>query len=173
MTEQELKELIAQHEADRIEFTISTKDTDKFSEAVCAFANDLPKHDRPGHLVIGVDDNGRYAGISISDQLLRNLGGLRDDGNIQPLPAISVEKIVTAQGEVAVITVQPALLPPVRYKGRVCMSDRRSKNARALTAVMTTPLTLRTSLAATSWQQSCVNTGVTSPLSVANRSALA
>lgn len=123
MTEQELKELIAQHEADRIEFTISTKDTDKFSEAVRAFANDLPKHDRPGHLVIGVDDNGRYAGISISDQLLRNLGGLRDDGNIQPLPAISVEKIVTAQGEVAVITVQPALLPPVRYKGRVCIRN--------------------------------------------------
>ena len=117
MNEHELTELIAHHEADRVEFTISTKDTDKFSEAVCAFANDLPKHDRPGHLVIGVDDKGRYAGISISDELLRNLGGLRDDGNIQPLPAISVEKIVTAQGEIAVVTVQPALLPPVRYRG--------------------------------------------------------
>ena len=121
MTEQELNELIARHEADRVEFTISTKDTDKFSEAVCAFANDLPKHDRPGFLVIGVDDKGRYAGIPISDELLRNLGGLRDDGNIQPLPAISVEKIITGQGEVAVVTVQPALLPPVRYKGRVCI----------------------------------------------------
>ena len=121
MTEQELNELIGRHEADRVEFTISTKDTDKFSEAVCAFANDLPQHDRPGHLVIGVDDKGRYAGIPISDELLRNLGGLRDHGNIQPLPAIAVEKIVTEHGEVAVVTVQPALLPPVRYKGRVCI----------------------------------------------------
>ncbi|MCC6710387.1 MAG: putative DNA binding domain-containing protein [Gammaproteobacteria bacterium] len=123
MNEQELTDLIANHEADRVEFTISTKDTDKFSEAVCAFANDLPGHGRPGHLVIGVDDKGRYAGITVSDELLRNLGGLRDDGNIQPLPAISVEKIVTAQGEVAVVTVQPALLPPVRYKGRVCIRN--------------------------------------------------
>lgn len=123
MNEQELTELIAHHEADRIEFTISTKDTDKFSEAVCAFANDLPRHERPGHLVIGVDDKGQYAGISVTDELLRNLGGLHDDGNIQPLPAISVEKLVTAQGEVAVVTVQPALLPPVRYRGRVCIRN--------------------------------------------------
>ncbi|MBK6659802.1 MAG: putative DNA binding domain-containing protein [Proteobacteria bacterium] len=123
MNEQELTDLIANHEADRVEFTTTTRDTDKFSEAVCAFANDLPGHGRPGHLVIGVDDKGRYAGITVSDELLRNLGGLRDDGNIQPLPAISVEKIVTAQGEVAVVTVQPALLPPVRYKGRVCIRN--------------------------------------------------
>jgi ATP-dependent DNA helicase RecG len=123
MTEQELRELIVHHEADRVEFTTSVRDTDKFSEAVCAFANDLPNHARPGYLVIGVDDAGRFAGIKISDELLRNLGGLRDDGNIQPLPAITVEKIATAAGEVAVVTVQPSLLPPVRYRGRVCIRN--------------------------------------------------
>lgn len=121
MTESELSDLLARHEADRIEFTISTKDTDKFSEAVCAFANDLPHHGRPGYLVIGVDDAGHFGDISVTDELLRNLGGLRDDGNIQPLPALSVEKMATTQGEVAVVTVQPALLPPVRYKGRICI----------------------------------------------------
>ncbi len=123
MTEQELRELITHHEADRVEFTISTKDTDKFSEAVCAFANDLPNHACPGHLVIGVDKAGQFAGISVSDELLRNLGGLRDDGAIQPLPAISVEKVSTPLGEVAIVTVQPAMLPPVRYRGRICIRN--------------------------------------------------
>ena len=61
MTEQELNALIAKHDADRLEFTVSTRDTDKFSEAVCAFANDQPGHGRPGHLVIGVDDKVRFA----------------------------------------------------------------------------------------------------------------
>lgn len=41
MTEHELFALIVDHEADRVEFTVSTTDTDKFAEAVCAFANDL------------------------------------------------------------------------------------------------------------------------------------
>ena len=86
MTEHELSELIAHHEADHVEFTISTTDTDKFSEAVCAFANDLPNHARPGHLVIGVDNAGRFSGISVSDELLRNLGGLRDDGAYNRCP---------------------------------------------------------------------------------------
>lgn len=121
MTEQELTALIAHHEADCVEFTISTKDTDKFSEAVCAFANDLPNHRRPGYLVVGLDNSGHFAGIAVTDELLPNLGGLRDDGKIQPLPSITVEKIATERGEVAVVTVQPSMLPPVRYKGRVCI----------------------------------------------------
>ena len=123
MTEQELRELLANHEADRVEFTTATKDTDKFSEAVCAFANDLPNHGTPGYLIIGVDNAGHFAGIPVTDELLRNLGGLRDDGNIQPLPMLSVEKLPTTQGEVAIVTVQPAQLPPVRYKGRICIRN--------------------------------------------------
>src|SRR5689334_13568092 len=96
MDEHELRELIGNHEADRVEITTSTTNTDKFSEAVCAFANDLPNHGRPGHLIIGVDDSGRIAGLEISDELLRNLGGLRSDGNVQPLPDLTVEKLVTS-----------------------------------------------------------------------------
>ena len=95
MTEEELRELIADHEGDRVEFTTATKDTDKFSEAVCAFANDLPNHGKPGYLIIGIDNQGRFAGLRVSEQLLRDLGGLRDDGNIQPLPSLTVEKIAT------------------------------------------------------------------------------
>jgi len=121
MTEQQLRDLLSRHEADQVEFTIATKDTDKFSEAVCAFANDLPNHGSPGYLIVGVKDAGHLAGLTVSDKLLSSLGGLRDDGNIQPLPVLTVEKIVTSEGEVAVVTVQPAMLPPVRYKGRICI----------------------------------------------------
>ena len=121
MTEEELQRLIASHEADRVEFTRSTNDTNKFSEAVCSFANDLPNHGGPGYLVIGVEDNGKFSGLTVTDELLRSLAGLRDDGNIQPLPSIAVEKLVTSKGEVAVVTVSPSQLPPVRYRGRVCI----------------------------------------------------
>src|ERR1035437_2987339 len=121
MDEHELRQLIAAHEADRVELTVSTKDTDKFAEAVCAFANDLPATGLPGYLVIGVEDRGAIKGLKVSDELLRNLAGLRDDGNIQPLPSLTVEKVTTTDGEVAVVKVLPSMLPPVRYKGRVCI----------------------------------------------------
>lgn len=120
MIDQErLEQLLADLESDRIERTQSTNKTDKFAQAVCAFANDLPNHGEPGYLVIGVNDNGEPTGITVTDQLLQNLGALRSDGNIQPLPAISVAKISLPKGDVAVIEVQPSDLPPVRYKGQV------------------------------------------------------
>jgi predicted HTH transcriptional regulator len=34
-------------------------DTDKFSEAVCAFANDMPDSKQNGYLLVGVHDDGR------------------------------------------------------------------------------------------------------------------
>jgi ATP-dependent DNA helicase RecG len=119
--EHELFKLLAEAETDRIERTTSTKDTDKFSEAVTAFANDLPNHRLPGYLVIGVDDDGRPCGLEVTDQLLQNLGGLRSDGNIQPLPSLNVAKFKLPGGDVAVVEVLPSDLPPVRYKGRVCI----------------------------------------------------
>ncbi len=117
----ELIRLLAQGEADRIERTTSTKDTDKFSEAVTAFANDLPNHGLPGYLVVGVNDNGAPSGLEVTDQLLQNLGALRSDGNIQPLPSLNVAKFRLPGGDVAVVEVLPSDLPPVRYKGRVCI----------------------------------------------------
>ena len=66
--------------------TISTKDTDKFAKAICAFANDLSNKKLPGYLLIGVCDDGSLNGLKATDELLRNLAGLRSDGNIQPKP---------------------------------------------------------------------------------------
>ncbi len=119
LTEAELRTLISDSESDRVERTMSLTNFDKFAEAVCAFANDLADHRKPGYLVLGVSDAGRVLGASVTDQLLQNLAALRSDGNIQPLPALTAQKISLTEGEIAVIEVQPSTLPPVRYKGRV------------------------------------------------------
>jgi ATP-dependent DNA helicase RecG len=119
LTPEQLKLLLSDLESDRIERTTSTNNTDKFAQAICAFANDLPNHRLPGYLLIGVDDQGRVAGLNITDQLLQNLGALRSDGNIQPLPALAISKCSLPDGDVAVVEVLPSDLPPVRYKGQV------------------------------------------------------
>lgn len=119
LTPEALQALVTDLESDRVERTTSTNNTDKFAQAVCAFANDLPNHRQPGYLIIGVDDAGRPAGLTVTDQLLQNLGALRSDGNILPLPVLTVTRHDLDGGQVAVVAVQPSDLPPVRYKGQV------------------------------------------------------
>jgi len=119
LTTEQLQSLLSDLESDRIERSTSTNNTDKFAQAICAFANDLPSHRQPGYLIVGVDERGAVAGIEITDRLLQNLGALRSDGNIQPLPALSVSKHTLPDGDIAVVEVQPSDLPPVRYKGQV------------------------------------------------------
>jgi ATP-dependent DNA helicase RecG len=117
---EELILLLDDIESSRIERTISENNTEKFSQAVCAFANDLPNTGKPGYLVIGADDrNGRPCGLNITDQLLRNLGELRASGNILPIPSISIAKFDLERGDVAVVEVLPSDMPPVRYRGQV------------------------------------------------------
>lgn len=119
LNEEQLMALMADLESDTAERTESTNNTDKFGQAICAFANDLPNHRRPGYLLVGVKDDGSMAGIKVTDDLLKNLAGIRSDGNILPQPMINVAKFSLVGGEVAVVEVHPSDLPPVRYKGRV------------------------------------------------------
>jgi len=112
-----IRTLLADIENERIERTTSTKDTDKFAKAVCAFANDLSNKKLPGYLLIGACDDGSLNGLQATDELLRNLAGLRADGNIQPKPALMVEKVSFIEGDIAVIEVQPSKITPVKYKG--------------------------------------------------------
>ena len=119
LTTDELRALIAGGESDRVEFTASTTNTDKFGEAICAFANDYPDHGQPGHLIVGVGDDGTVSGLAVTDDLLRRLGQLRSNVNLEPLPAVTVQKYALPDGEMAVVEVAPSDLPPVRYKGRV------------------------------------------------------
>ena len=88
----EIRALLNDLESDRVERTVSTTNTDKFGQAICAFANDLPNHQMPGFLFLGVLDNGEIQGVDVTDALLKNLAAIRTDGNIQPQPSMSVEK---------------------------------------------------------------------------------
>ena len=62
ITKDELQELFTSTETYRIERTVSTTDKDKFGEAVCAFANDMPDSGKPGYLLIGVRNDGSLNG---------------------------------------------------------------------------------------------------------------
>ena len=84
LTVDQLRTLMADPESDRVEKTTSTRNTDKFGEAICAFANDFPRHQQPGHLLVGVDDSGRANGLVVTDELLRKLGDLRSNVNLEP-----------------------------------------------------------------------------------------
>jgi ATP-dependent DNA helicase RecG len=121
MNRAELENILTDIESDRIELTISSTDFDKFSEAICSFANDMPNSGKPGYLFIGATPEGRASGLVITDELLQRLAAIRSDGNIQPLPVMNVEKIPLGGGEMAVVEVFPSDLPPVRYRGRTCI----------------------------------------------------
>lgn len=100
----------------------------KARQAICAFANDLPNHDQPGVLFIGANDNGSPSGEPITDDLLRSLADMKTDGNILPLPALSVEKRALKGAEMAIVIVMPSDMPPVKYEGRIWIrtGSRRS-----------------------------------------------
>ena len=116
---EELRRLAADLESDRVERTISTTDTEKVRQAICAFANDMPAHRQPGYLIIGVADDGTIPGATVTDQLLLKLADRRSDGHIQPMPTMAVYKLEVSPGvAVAVVEVQPSDAPPVRASGR-------------------------------------------------------
>ncbi|MGD9826123.1 ATP-binding protein [Desulfobacter sp.] len=74
-TDHELEALLNDTESDLAERKKSFKgDTPKKGrQAVCAFANDLPNHNKPGVLFIGAWDDGNPSNEPITDQLLRGL----------------------------------------------------------------------------------------------------
>ena len=119
LTQEQLLSLLSDLESDRVERTVSTNKTDKFGEAICAFANDLPGHGQAGYLLIGVHNDGALSGLSVTDELLQRLGAIRSDGNVLPQPAMNVVRFSLDEGDVAVVEVLPSDLPPVRYRGQV------------------------------------------------------
>ena len=120
-TNSELENLLDDTESDRVERKRSFKGDmrKRAREAVCAFANDLPNRNQPGILFVGAEDNGSPSREPISDELLQSLADMRTDGNILPLPALSVEKRLLKGAEMAVVTVMPSDMPPVKYEGRI------------------------------------------------------
>lgn len=119
MTQEELYEIIAIDENYRIELTTSTGNMDKFQEAICAFANDMPGSRKKGYLLIGVRNDGEIGGLKVDDALMKKISGIRSDGNILPLPVMNTEKVETDKGDVLVVEVTPSFDTPIRYRGRM------------------------------------------------------
>jgi len=161
LTESHLRDLLLKLEADNIERTESINKTDKFCEAICAFANNLPNHKQPGYLLIGVKDDGTLAGLTVNDELLKNLGGIRSDGNVLPQPPMTVSKFSFADGDIAVVEVTASDLPPVRYKGRYGSGSAHAKllppnKKNAYSANAESPWLARSTLAPVRNQQSVI-----------------
>lgn len=57
ITKDEIQELLHSTETYRVERTTSAGDMDKFQEAICAFANDLPNSRKNGYLILGAYDD--------------------------------------------------------------------------------------------------------------------
>lgn len=79
-----------------------------------------------------MNDKGQLCGITITDEVLTNLGGLRSNGNIQLLPQINVAKFTLAGSDIAVVEVFPSHATPVRYQGNIWVriGPRKSKGFR-------------------------------------------
>ena len=118
ITKDEIQALLHSTETYRVERTTSTGDMDKFQEAICAFANDLPNSRKKGYLILGAYDNGTLSGLKVTDDLLKKIAAIRSNGNILPIPVMSVDRYQFPEGDLLVAEVSPSDLPPVRYRGR-------------------------------------------------------
>lgn len=130
-TDAELEQLLSDIEADNVERKETYKGDvpNKAKQAICAFANDMPDHKTPGVLFIGAKDDGTPSNYEITDELLRNLADIKTNGQILPMPAMTVEKKILRGVPMAVVTVMPSDMPPVKYDGRIWI---RTGSRRAL-----------------------------------------
>lgn len=118
ISKEEVLQLLHSTETFRVERTTALRDMDKFQEAICAFSNDLPDSRKKGYLIIGAYDDGSLSGLKVDDHLLKTISSIRSNGNILPLPVMSVERFEYEDGDLLVAEVSPSLVPPVRYRGR-------------------------------------------------------
>ncbi len=118
LSDAELARLFDDQETDRVERKASLADGVRIKEAICAFANDYPRHGLPGVVFVGQNDDLSCAGLEIDARLLETLGGWRSDGNILPFPSMAVRRFSSRAGDVAAVIVEPSDNPPVRFNGR-------------------------------------------------------
>jgi ATP-dependent DNA helicase RecG len=121
LSDEELIALLDDLGSNRVErkSTWSASAADKVREAVCAFANDLPGHAKPGGVFIGAQDDGSPGSLTVTDQLLLTLADLKSDGRTVPQPSMTVERRRLKGADMAVLCVWPADAPPVRCNGRI------------------------------------------------------
>jgi len=131
MSPEELEKILSPTflESNQVEKSSSFDDIAKYSEAICAFSNNFSNNQGDSYLILGVDDKtGKPSTEShVTDEILRRLGELRDNGTIIPRPIILIEKETYQNRDIVVITVKPHPLPPVRYKGLIWIRNGARK----------------------------------------------
>lgn len=105
-------------ESDRSEWKESVS-KESIKKTICAMANDLPGHGRPGVIFVGVNKRGEGAGLNITDETLQALANLALSGAIVPPPSVEVRRAVPEGSECAIFVVHPSQLTPIRLDGRV------------------------------------------------------
>lgn len=120
-SDEQLEQMLTDLESDLVERkeSLGGDAPAKARQAVCAFANDLPDHRQAGVVLIGARDDGAPSGLAVTDELLRQIADFKSDGNIVPPPTLTVEKRLLSGAEMAVVTVEPADSPPVKFRGRI------------------------------------------------------
>ncbi|MFV8752434.1 ATP-binding protein [Nannocystaceae bacterium ST9] len=121
LTPEQLAELAGQLASYRVErnASLSPKTKPKIEEAICGFANDLAGLGETGVILVGVDDEtGKATGLRITDELLQNLAGIRNEGAILPFPQLLAYEGKLGGIPIAVIEVEPSPSPPVRLRGQ-------------------------------------------------------
>ena len=118
LSDEELLLAFGNAETDRVERKKNASDTDRISQFICAMANDLPDHKKPGVIFVGQEDDLTCASLVVDDDLLLKLAALRDNGKIQPIPEMQVHKKTFNGCDVAVIVVAPSTNTPVKFDGR-------------------------------------------------------
>ncbi len=118
MSELDLPVLACAPEGERLERKASASDVNALRRTICAFANALGGADEPGVILVGLHDDGRCAGLSVDDALVRRLAELRSDGKLHPFPTVQVTRAIVDGCEIVVVRVEPSDNPPVKFEGR-------------------------------------------------------
>ena len=121
LDDEALDHLLLEGESFRVEFkeSLAGSAPTAIREAVCAFANDLPGSGKPGVVFVGVRDDRIPAGVNVTNDMLTQLSGIKNDGAITPQPSLLVEKRIVSGTDVAIVTVLPSDSPPVRYRSAI------------------------------------------------------
>ena len=82
-TKAQLTAMLAGVEPDLVERkeTFEGEAPNTVRQTICAFANDLPNHRRPGVIFVGARDDGTPTGLDVHDALLLKLAHCKTDGN--------------------------------------------------------------------------------------------
>jgi ATP-dependent DNA helicase RecG len=107
LNDQQLIALLDDLGSNRVERenTWSASAADKVREAVCAIANDLAGHAKPGVVFIGAQDDGSPGSLTVTDQLLLTMSDIKSDGRIVPQPSMTVERRRLKGADIAVLCV--------------------------------------------------------------------